>query len=111
MTEPRYPRAGTTVVIMPRQLDAVAARRLREQFDWLADRATGEIVLDFTDSSFVDSSGIGAVVFLYKRLTARRVKMIAKNLHGQPRRLFHALRMDRVIACHDTRTTSAAAAS
>lgn len=110
MTELRHPRPGTTVVFMPPQLDAVAAKRLREQFDWLANHAKGEIVLDFADSSFVDSSGVGAVVFLYKRLAARHVKMIANHLHGQPRRLFHVLRMDRVIACHDADTNSAAAA-
>ena len=40
-----------------------------------------------------NSSGIGAIVFLFKRLSARERKLSIMNVQGQPLRLFVQLRL------------------
>ena len=47
--------------------------------------------------TFIDSSGIGAIVFLFKRLAARRARLVVTGLGGQPLQMFKLLRLDRSI--------------
>ena len=54
------------------ELDHHAAGRLREEIDAAAVRVNAnELVLDFTELGFMDSSGIGLILGRYKRMTAR----------------------------------------
>jgi anti-anti-sigma factor len=46
--------------------DALAAEKLRPEFDRLATSSSGDLTLDLSGVDFIDSSGIGAIVFLYK---------------------------------------------
>lgn len=61
----------------------------------------GEVELDFTEVPFMDSSGIGAIVYLYKRLTAEGRTMEIVGAAGQPRELLKTLRIDRSITVKD----------
>ena len=45
----------------------------------------------------IDSSGIGAIVFLYKRMIGQKRRLEVTGLDGQPRDLFRFLRIDRTI--------------
>jgi anti-anti-sigma factor len=91
--------------------DALAAEKLRPEFDRLATRGRGDLTLDLAGVDFIDSSGIGAVVFLYKRMTNQNRKLVVAGLHGQPRDLFHFLRIDRTIPVveHDSSDQAQAA--
>ncbi len=51
-------------------LDAGTMTTVRVLFEELA-AANEDIALDVTNVSFIDSSGVGGLVFLYKRLNAR----------------------------------------
>lgn len=77
--------------------DALAAERMRDEFEKIVSVGTENITLDLTGVDFVDSSGIGAIVFLYKRLTSQKRTLELSGLHGQPRDLFKFLRIDRTI--------------
>ena len=79
------------------QLDAMAVDRLRPELARIAETEQHDVSLDFSDVDFVDSSGIGAVVFMYKRLTSRKLRMTVTGLHGQPLELFRFLRIDKTI--------------
>jgi len=81
--------------------DALAAERMRNEFETIVSEGTDNIVLDLTGVDFVDSSGIGAIVFLYKRLTTQKRTLELAGLHGQPRDLFKLLRIDRTITVID----------
>lgn len=79
------------------QLDAMAVDRLRPELARIAETEKHDVSLDFSNVDFVDSSGIGAVVFMYKRLTSRKLRMTVTGLHGQPLELFKFLRIDKTI--------------
>ena len=79
------------------QLDAMAVKQLRPSFADIAEKEQRDIRLDLTNVNFIDSSGIGAIVFMYKRVSARNKKLTITGLHGQPLELIRFLRIDKTI--------------
>ncbi len=63
----------------------------------LSDPEFNEIEVDLTNVSFLDSSGIGAIVYLYKRLIASNRNMRIENVSGQPLEIFNLLRINHAI--------------
>ena len=78
-------------------MDALSVKSLRSAFDELAEEERGDLILDISQVPFIDSSGIGALVFLFKRLTAKGRKMEIRGVTDQPRQLFMYLRIDKTI--------------
>ena len=76
--------------------DAEAATAKRAELEALSASDT-EVRLDLSEVDFLDSSGVGAIVFLYKRLSARKIGLTLVGAEGQPARLLEFLRVPRVI--------------
>jgi anti-sigma B factor antagonist len=74
-------------------LDAVYVSRVRPHIDRLA-QADEDVVLDLSKVEFVDSSGLGALVFLHKRLVSKGHKLRVVGLRGQPLQLFTNLHLE-----------------
>lgn len=56
------------------------------KFEELA-RSSYDILIDMGGVSFIDGAGLGALVFLFKRLRAKGYKLTLTNLTGQPHRM------------------------
>lgn len=56
-------------------LDGSGARALRANAAGAASAAQGDLLLDLTGVDFIDNDGLGAVVFLFKQLAARRRRL------------------------------------
>jgi len=82
---------------VPGDFDAVFASEARSRFEEIAETWSGDVTVDFMQSHFLDSSGIGAIVFLYKRLAAKGHGLEIVNIDGQPLDVIRSLRIDRVI--------------
>lgn len=78
-------------------MDAVTMADMRETFDQLAE-AQENVEINMKGVEFIDSSGVGGLVFLYKRLLASGFKLTINNISGQPLRLLTHLRMQGLIA-------------
>ncbi|MEP2944417.1 MAG: STAS domain-containing protein [Hyphomicrobiales bacterium] len=78
-------------------MDAATMADMREIFDKLADTQEN-VELDMKGVEFIDSSGVGGLVFLYKRLLSSGFKLTIHNISGQPLRLLTHLRMQGLIA-------------
>ena len=84
-------------LVIDGSLDALAVEILRPKFDALVqDQA--DVVIDLGNTHFIDSSGIGAIVFLFKRLRALERKLSLTAVHGQPLELLNHLRINKTIA-------------
>ncbi|UTV26737.1 STAS domain-containing protein [Photobacterium atrarenae] len=79
------------------EFDAYAAKQLEAELDVLSQTEQPEVIIDLTHVSFIDSCGIGAIVFLYKRLKSRGRSLRLLNVNGQPRQLINMLRIDKAI--------------
>lgn len=66
-----YVTGGTLVIPMPRELDHHSSGAIRDNLEMmLAGRGIRRVVLDFSDTEFMDSAGIGVVLGKYKRVRA-----------------------------------------
>ena len=77
--------------------DAQTVSALEEDFQALVEESKGRLVLDLNGVDFMDSSGIGSIVFLYKRLKAQNRDLVLSGVNGQPARLIQSLRVDKTI--------------
>ncbi|OIQ26301.1 STAS domain-containing protein [uncultured Vibrio sp.] len=79
-------------------LDAEGSRDAQPQIDAvITDEKHNEIELDFSRVDFLDSSGVGALVYLYKRLVERERNMRIENVRGQPLEIIKLLRIGQAI--------------
>ena len=52
------------------RMDAFAARDFKKQVDLIWSKDVKQVELDFKQVGFIDSSGVGALLGVYKRLTS-----------------------------------------
>ena len=77
--------------------DALAVELLRPQLDKLVQDGS-DVVLNIENVNFIDSSGIGAIVFLFKRLRTLEQSLSIIGAHGQPLELMKHLRVEQTIS-------------
>ncbi|WP_047043946.1 STAS domain-containing protein [Vibrio mexicanus] len=79
-------------------LDAEGSRSAQPAIDdVISNDQHNEVELDFRDVQFLDSSGVGALVYLYKRLIERERNMRIENVTGQPLEIINLLRIGQAI--------------
>lgn len=92
---------NTLIVTLPSDFSGLSVDQYRDQFDDLVTTEKSTIILDFGSTEFIDSSGIGAMVYLYKRIEKRGVQLLLLKVAGQPNKLMKLLRVDRTITFID----------
>lgn len=90
---------NTTLTLMfSGNLDADGSQNALPMLDnVIAKPEFNEIEVDLSNVSFLDSSGVGAIVYLYKRLVASNRRMRIENASGQPLEIFTLLRIGHAI--------------
>ncbi|UPQ89208.1 STAS domain-containing protein [Vibrio sinaloensis] len=79
-------------------LDADGSRFAQPHIDdVIAQESARDIEIDFSQVQFLDSSGVGAIVYLYKRLVERQRTMRIENVSGQPLEIINLLRINQAI--------------
>jgi anti-sigma B factor antagonist len=77
-------------------LDAVTAPDLRAMVDQLVSERRKSVTLELSSLRLIDSSGVGVIVALFKRIRAHGGQVRIVGLRDQPRAIFRLLRLDRV---------------
>lgn len=85
-----------TVLAIDGTLDAVTAPELRTVVDDLVNGQRMEVTLELSSLRLIDSSGVGVIVALFKRVRAYNGNVRIVGLRDQPRAIFRLLRLDRV---------------
>ncbi len=88
---------GNLVVKLCGEMDALGCTKIRTGLEQITDTENTNVSLDLSQVSFLDSSGISAIVFLYKRLKAQGRTLIIVGVQGQPQELIKLLRIDSAI--------------
>lgn len=89
------------VRVEERRLDASKAPTFKHEVNQVLGEGVTRLVLDLGEVEFIDSSGLGVVVSVLKRLGPSGNLAIA-NANGAVRRLFSLTRMDRVFTLYDS---------
>ena len=80
------------------ELDAITVSEIRPTIEALVAERPARVVIDVTNLRLVDSSGVGALVFLYKHAKEHGGVVTVQGLRDQPLSIFRLLRLDRVLA-------------
>ena len=81
--------------ILDGRIDAASAVDFKDQICGAIDEGKHEVVLDLSRVDFIDSSGIGAIVGVFKHL-GRRGTFAVSGLTRSVERVFQLTRMDKV---------------
>ncbi|HEY2854661.1 MAG TPA: STAS domain-containing protein [Gemmatimonadaceae bacterium] len=105
----RSTRQGdTTLIQVEGQLVAGNRQQLREAVTSEIDRGVRNFVIDFSDTGYVDSAGLGALVSLSKKVREADGSLRLTNLNDDLRTLFELTRLDTLFALgQDDSSTSA----
>jgi anti-sigma B factor antagonist len=86
---------GTATTLHIRgELDALSASELRPLLDKMVEDERRDVTVDLSELRLVDSSGIGALVSLYKRVRAGGGQVVFTGVTAQPLVIFKLLRLD-----------------
>lgn len=85
-----------TVLRISGSLDALSTPELRPTIETLVAEKRATVTVDLSELRIIDSSGVGAIVSLYKRMRAVGSKVEVVGLKDQPLAIFRLLRLDRI---------------
>jgi anti-sigma B factor antagonist len=77
-------------------LDALTAPDIRPIFDALVAEGKKRVTIDIEKVTMIDSSGVGAIVSLFKRIKAEGGQVTVTGARDQPLAVFKLLKLDRV---------------
>ncbi len=79
-------------------LDVLTAPELMPTIDQLVEQRRARVTVDLAGLDIIDSSGVAALVALYKRLRAVGGQVTVTGARDQPLAIFKLLRMDKVFS-------------
>lgn len=88
---------GCTVVAVRGEVDLATAPALKNRLLELVADGRIEIVVDLTNTEFLDSTGLGAVVAAYKRVRAHEGHLRLVATSARVKRVFEITNLDRVV--------------
>ncbi|WP_122032213.1 STAS domain-containing protein [Aliivibrio sp. EL58] len=94
--------AETLILSVQGDMDAIGCRDIQPAIDEVLQQEHHQVQIDLAQVAFLDSSGIGAIVYLYKRLIEKERTMQIQNAHGQPLELLKLLRIENAIPVNNT---------
>ncbi|TKB57297.1 STAS domain-containing protein [Ferrimonas aestuarii] len=90
-----------TRIEAPAYFDVESVAAIKDQFDELLTQPSHKqscaIEVDLGHTEFIDSSGIGAIIYLFKRLRRQERQLQLAKVHGQPKRILTMLKVDKAI--------------
>lgn len=81
------------LIKIDQDMDAASMAAMRAMFEGLAD-SESDVCFDLSGVDFLNSSGVGGIVFVFKRLRERSLKVSLINVAGQPARLLRQLKLE-----------------
>ena len=87
------PHEGSTVVRLRGDIDMNTCGQLRTAVEGLLAAPGEDVVLDFGQVGFLDSSGLGTLIGLQKRAMQERRSLVLSSLTPQIRKVFDVTRL------------------
>ena len=96
MTFSRTDQGDTTTVRIEGSLDAISTPELRVEIEGLVNEKPKTVIVDLSGLDLIDSSGVAALVKLYKGVRSAGGAITISGARDQPLAIFKLLRMDKV---------------
>ncbi|MGC0418559.1 STAS domain-containing protein [Embleya sp. AB8] len=95
------PDLGGTVSVHG-DMDMTAAPVFRQAIDRLVDEGARSLRIDLSGVPFIDSSGLGSLVYGYRRLRDRDGDIVVSGVGPQPARVLRITHLDRILKVEPT---------
>ena len=97
--EKKYEVRGHALVYrMPKELDHHVAQELCKELDMLIEAFTvNQLELDFAQTEFMDSSGIGVIIGRSKTMQFRNGKLVASHMSQRVEHIFKATGLQKIV--------------
>ncbi|MBS2015054.1 MAG: STAS domain-containing protein [Deltaproteobacteria bacterium] len=92
----RTDTANDTKLVIEGALDALTAPEIRPVFDKVVTDGRKRVTVDIAAVTMIDSSGVGAIVSLFKRIKAEGGQVQVVGAKDQPLAVLKLLKLDRV---------------
>lgn len=90
------------VIELKHKFNVDTVNDVRVCFEHLIEDCAGDVLVDMSAVDELDSSGIGALVFLYKRLKMESRDLGLLGVNGKPDELLTMLRISQTIKQYET---------
>ena len=91
----RSVRNDVSVLVVRGSLDAQSAATLKPEVVAIGDSGTKKVLVDLEGLSLIDSSGVGVLISLFKRVRGNGGQVCFSGVKAQPKEVFRLLRLDR----------------
>jgi anti-sigma B factor antagonist len=92
----RTDEGGESRLTIDGALDALTVRDIRPVIDAVVEDRPKRVVVDLDKLTLIDSSGVGAIVSLFKRVKANGGVVVVTNAREQPLAVLKLLKLDAV---------------
>jgi anti-sigma B factor antagonist len=97
-------QSGAVTVVVPRgDLDMAAADQMKRTLTELVDKGQSKLLMDLGGVSYIDSSGMGALVAAMKHTRSRGGDLRLCALQDDVRAIFELTRLIKAMTVHETR--------
>ncbi|RMF28796.1 MAG: anti-sigma factor antagonist [Chloroflexi bacterium] len=97
---------NVTVVVVEGEIDTLTVPQLHETFDRLVAAGEQNYVIDLAGVPFMDSSGLAALVKLFKRIRIGHGDVRLCRVRPEIRKILELTRLDRVFEIYEDRTSA-----
>lgn len=103
-----YEAKGQVLVVhLPRELDHHNCKNLKYETDLLlAENYITKMIFDFSDTEFMDSSGIGVLLSRYKQMSGSGGKIVIYGAGSQIARILHIGGIEKLIKIYKSKETA-----
>jgi anti-anti-sigma factor len=85
------------------ELDAVSVPDLRPVLDDLIGKGHKKIIVDLAGLRLIDSSGVGAIVYLFRRVRSLGGTVVVRGATDQPLAILRLLKLDQILISEGAR--------
>lgn len=91
------------IEFMSTELDHHITNEVRDEIDnILISKSVRNIIFDFKNINFMDSSGIGVIIGRYKKISNDGGKVSVVNVNARVKKVFDLSGMNKIIGIYDT---------
>jgi anti-sigma B factor antagonist len=88
---------GVSILRIEGELDALSVVELRPLISQVGEERPSQMVVDLSRLRLIDSSGVGAIVALFKVVRAYGGNLVVDGVCDQPLAILQLLHLDRVL--------------
>ena len=90
------------ILTIEERLDSGNSDNLKVAASELINNGTDSIIIDFSNTKFIDSMGLGSLVSILKQTTQKNIKIALCSLSPQVRQIFELTRLYRLFDIYES---------